>query len=152
MDYNIKIILKHDMNIIAQLVNIERQAFGEYGMDETEIVPLLRYGRVFVAVQDDKEILAAAYFMRCWDEPYKAYILGVAVRKDMQGQDVGSRLLMQSLAALREDGIEGVELTVSPDNANALWVYRDQLGFSIRSQRLDEYGEGEHRLVMSKDL
>jgi ribosomal-protein-alanine N-acetyltransferase len=90
--------------------------------------------------------------MRDMADISQAYLMSVAVLPVFRGQNVGTALLNYALANLKRYGITRVLLTVDPANFNALSVYREKLGFTVVNSAKDEYGPGEDRLVMSKDL
>ena len=133
--------------MIAQLVNLEQEAFGIGGMNEWHLVPFIRHGRVYIAQENDR-VLGLIQYMRDWENLKKAYLMGVSIAKEMRGRGKGTTLMQKSLRALKKEGIEEVELTVSPDNSAALKIYSEKFGFVTKEYRLDEYGRGENRLQM----
>ncbi|MDP2892263.1 MAG: GNAT family N-acetyltransferase [Bacillota bacterium] len=150
-DYAVNRITDTDIRIMGQLLDIERDAFGEEGMNKWDIVPFIRYGRVYT-MMDGKAVLGAAYFMRDWNMHDKAYLVGIAMRSDMRGRELGTHLLKQALAQLAKEGLGKVELAVDPGNLYAISVYREKLGFYECGQRSAEYGPGEDRQLMNTDL
>jgi ribosomal-protein-alanine N-acetyltransferase len=137
---------------LEQIMGIEKQAFGKGALSEYVIVPMLRYGKVYAAVDEDDEPIACAYFMRDINEIGNAYLMSVAVLPVFRGKDVGTELLKYAFTHLKRFGITNIRLTVDPANFNALSVYREKLGFIVVENSKDEYGEGEDRLVMEKPL
>lgn len=133
--------------VISRLVEMDREAFGSGGMNEWHLVPLIRHGRVF-AIRREGEIVGAIQYMLDWDEPYKAYLVGVSVRRQWQGKGVGTQLLTESFRHLIRYGLKEVELTVAPENTRAVKLYETKFGFVTTGFRKAEYGEGEDRLVM----
>ena len=136
-----------DLPVLQQLVQLEKEAFGAGGLNEWDLVPLIRHGRVYVAKQQQK-VVGLIEYMRDWDNPRKAYLVGVSIAKEMRGQGLGTILLQTTLQLLKEENMEEVELTVDPENLGAVKVYEEKLGFVKESFRLDEYGMGENRVVM----
>jgi [ribosomal protein S18]-alanine N-acetyltransferase len=149
--YVVNRIADTDIRLLGQLLEIERDAFGEEGMNKWDIVPIIRYGRVF-AMMEGKAVLGAAYFIRNWEEPSVAYLVGIAMRSDMRGRDLGTHLLNQAMNLLEKEGLEKVELVVDPENLYAIGVYREKLGFYECGERHAEYGPGEDRLLMNAEL
>lgn len=140
-----------DLTMLQRMVKLEIEAFGHGGLNEWHLVPFIRHGRVFLA--SDKDVaVGLIQYMRDWDNPCKAYLIGVSVAKAWRGQGVGTRLMQVSLEALKEENVDEVELTVDPENKGAIKVYMEKLGFMIKETRLSEYGAGEDRLVMTLSL
>lgn len=143
----IELVRAVDLELIERLVQLETEAFGEGGMNAWHLVPLIRHGRVYIFRQD-KAVLGAVQYMLDWDNPHKAYMVGVAISKESRGQGIGFKLLQGSFNALFKDKITEVELTVDHNNIVAVKLYESKFGFVITDSRPHEYGEGEDRLVM----
>lgn len=152
MTISFKVIDNPEVSDIARILQIEREAFGNGALNEYVVVPMMRYGKVFAATDEQGEAIAIAYFMRNLNDIDEAYLVSVAVLPAYRGQDVGTELLRFGLDFLREIGIVRVRLTVDPANFTALSVYREKLDFTVIDSSKDEYGEGEDRLIMSKEL
>lgn len=147
----IKAIHDNDKKIVDKIIVLEDQAFGNGGMNEWHLVPFIRHGQVFAAVEGE-EVLGAVQYMRDWQQPERAYLYGVSVSRERRGKGLGTVLLRDSFRELLQSGITEVELTVDPQNAAAIRVYQEKLGFSIGELRRNEYGAGEDRLVMRLQL
>ena len=152
MTLTFTVLEKPDVNIVGNILDIEQEAFGDGALNEYVVVPLLRYGKVYAAVDEEGTVVACAYFMVDMNNPDNAYLMSVAVLPDFRGQNVGTALLAYALDGLKEYGISKVTLTVDPANFTALSVYREKLGFTVVDSAKDEYGEGEDRLVMAKEI
>jgi len=152
MTLTFTVLEKPDVNILADILEIEREAFGDGALNEYVVVPLMRYGKIYAAVDEEGTAVACAYFMADINNPDNAYLMSVAVLPDFRGQNVGTALLEYALDGLKEYGISKVTLTVDPSNFTALSVYREKLGFTVIDSVRDEYGEGEDRLVMAKEI
>ena len=151
MEIKVSVIKNNDAQVIEKLKAIEKQAFGDAGLDEWNLVPFVRHGRV-IALQNGDEVVGGAQYIRDWDDPSRAYLVGIAVDSSCRGKGLGTRFLGDSLALLAAEGIKYVELTVDPQNHGAVKVYAKKLGFETVGTRKDEYGAGEDRLVMEKRL
>ena len=151
MDWTVEVISDRDNRTLKRLEEIEAQAFNEGGLNVWMLVPLIRHGRVY-ALRQAGEVMGGAQFFRDWADSGLAYLVGIAVDRRCRGQGLGTRFLAECLAALKEEGVTSVELTVDADNAPALRVYQDKLGFIVRETRKDEYGPGVDRLVMVRRL
>ncbi len=150
--YAVSPLATTDARILSQLLEIEQDAYGEEGMNKWDVVPFIRYGRVFGLMEGRNAVKGAAYFMRDWEAPDRAYLVNVALRRDLRGREVGTFLLKESFLQLRKEGVKRVELTVDPSNTYAISVYREQMGFYENGRRRNEYGDGEDRLIMDTDL
>ena len=77
----------------------------------------------------------------------EGWLLALAVRDNVRGRGVGRRLVDASLEILRSLGVTATWLTVEPDNAPAISLYRS-MGFIEKELRENYLGPGEHRLLM----
>ncbi len=152
MTLSFKVLEQPDATVISSILDIEQQAFGDGALNEYVVVPMLRYGKVYAALDDQGYAVACAYFMRSMDDTDTAYLLSVAVLPAFRGQNVGTALLEYALSHIKKLGILRVRISVDPANVDALSVYREQLGFSVVDTVQDEFGPGEDRLVMSRNL
>jgi len=144
----IELVEKIKPGLLQRLAQLDKEAFGEGGMNEWHLVPLIRHGRVYV-LKKDVEIIGAIQYMLDWASPPKCYMVGVSISKEFRGLGLGTELLKKSLRAVFKENITEVELTVDPNNASAIKIYEDKLGFKVTDSRKNEYGEGEDRLVMT---
>lgn len=143
---------KPDRNLLENILEIEEEAFGDGALNEYVVAPLLRYGKVYAATDEDGDAVACAYFMRDMNNVDTAYLMSVAVLPDFRGQNVGTALLEYALSDIKRFDISKIRLTVDPANFTALSVYREKLGFTVVDSSQDEYGAGEDRLIMAKNL
>lgn len=147
----VELIEEFDLKILQHMVLLEKEAFGVGGLNEWHLVPFIRHGRVFVA-REEENIVGLIQYMRDWDRPNKAYLMGVSIAQEMRGKGLGTILMRTSLQALKKENIDEVELTVDPQNFGAIKIYKGKLGFIEKGVRMDEYGSGENRLVMMLSL
>ena len=143
----IELVQKVEPELIGRLVQLETEAFGEGGMNEWHLVPLIRHGRVYIFRQD-QAVLGAVQYMLDWENPHKAYMVGVSIAQESRGQGIGGKLLQGSFNDLAKANITEVELTCDSNNIVAVKLYESKFGFLVTESRLNEYGEGEDRLVM----
>lgn len=134
-----------------KLVEMERDAFGEGGLNIWQLMPFIRHGRVFVA-RESGVLTGVLQYMLDWDNPLTAYLVGVSVVREARGKGLGTEFIRKTLQVLADEGLSAVELTVHPENAAAIRVYEHKLGFVPAGMRTDEYGPGEHRLVLRVSL
>ena len=152
MTITFKAIDHPDPKIIEEVLAIEQEAFGDGALSEYVIIPLLHHGKVYTAVDEEGAMVACAYFMRDMADIGLSFMMGVAVLPDLRGHDVGTALLNYAFSHLKRFGITRVQLNVDPANFEALAAYREKLGFAVVESAQDEYGVGEDRLVMEKEL
>ncbi len=152
MTITFKAIDKPDAQTVSRVLYIEKEAFGGGALGEHVIVPLMRHGRIFVAVDEAGDAVASTYFIRDMKDNSLAYLMSVAVLPAYTGFDIGIALLNYAFSDLKELGITSLKLTVDPANFKALSTYREKLGFSVADNPDDEYGTGDDRLVMSRKL
>ena len=143
----IELVQKVEPEVLKRLVAMESDAFGQGGMNEWQLVPLIRHGRVFI-VRRNQEVVGLIQYMLDWSSPQKAYMVGVSIDKEWRGRGVGTELLKESFTRLQQENIKEIELTVDPANIPAVAIYEKKLGFVTTELRDNEYGEGEDRLVM----
>jgi ribosomal protein S18 acetylase RimI-like enzyme len=151
MTITFKAVEKPDIDMIDNILHIEKAAFGNGALSEYVVIPLMRHGRIYIAADEEGEAIGCAYFLRDMTDPYLAYLLSVAVLPAFSGYDIGVALLDYAISDIKELGVEKVQLTVDPANFKALSTYREKLGFSV-SNSFDEYGTGDERLTMIKEL
>jgi len=133
--------------LVTRLVQLDKEAFDEGGMNEWHLVPMIRHGRVYI-YKRNKKVIGSIQYLLDWENPSKAYMYGVSIAQEFRGQGIGSELLIETLKTLFRENIKEVELTVDPNNARAVKIYESKLGFKVTDTRQNEYGEGENRLVM----
>lgn len=143
----IQLVRGYDQEVVEKIVALEQESFGNGGMNEWHLVPMIRHGRVFIALEQG-EFLGSVQYLLDWEQPQKAYMFGIAITKKWQGKGIGTAFLKETFVQLLNDGIKEVELTVDPLNAAAIKVYQDKLNFAVTEFRKDEYGPGEDRVVM----
>ncbi len=142
----IELVQNAEPALMKRLVELEISAFGDGGLNEWHLIPLIRHGRVFI-IRKDEEISGLIQYMLDWECPQKAYMVGVSTDRNCRGQGLGSTLLQESFKRLYQENIKEIELTVDPDNITAVALY-EKLGFEVIELRKNEYGTGENRLIM----
>ena len=139
-----------DLSVVAAIVELDAQAFGQGALNQWHLMPLIRHGLVFV-YRDKYQVAGSVQYMRDWSRTDLAYMYGITVSKAWRGRGIAGKLITESLAVVAQAGITLVELTVDPTNTVAKRIY-ERLGFRQTDFRANEYGAGEHRLVMQLDL
>ena len=79
--------------------------------------------------------------------PGEAWVLSAAVRPEHRGRGLGAALLEDVRAVLVARGAHALFLTVHPENAGAVRLYR-RAGFRVEGEEARYFGPTEPRLVM----
>ena len=114
--------------------NGDERTFHPHPMDDAAADEIAAYaGRdLYYVVADGDQVLGYG-MLRGWDEGYEVPSLGIGMAPAARGTGL-ARLLMQFLhAAARRRGAPRVRLTVYPDNAPAVALYRS-LGYALEPQ------------------
>lgn len=82
-----------------------------------------------------------------WNDTKNAYIYGVSIKERYRNQGLGTKLLSHAVDFLQQEGIQKIELTVDPENEQAIHVYK-KIGFEITDLQEDVYGRGIKRYFM----
>ncbi|MES2624764.1 MAG: GNAT family N-acetyltransferase [Pseudomonadota bacterium] len=115
-----------------------------------------KWRRVWVALNTHDEIVGHVD-LRAHHEPYTEHraLLGMGVRKDMQRQGLGKKLLEFAFAWAKQFGlIEIIDLSVMADNAPAIQLYR-RAGFVRICQINDMFridGRSEAHIIMARSV
>lgn len=151
---------KHDLDVIeikdvnpntlAEMVSLEKEAFGRAGLNEWTLPVFIRYGRVFLLLNEG-EIVGVAELMKDWSNFDLAFLVGFSVRKEHRRKGWGKFFLTEIIERMRKEDLNSLYLTVSSANDAAVELYR-QLGFLQVALLRDEYGKGEDRLLMGLRL
>ncbi len=151
VNYDFRELDSVDQDLVQQIINMEKVAFGEGGMNHWFIVPFIRHGRVFALV-DREQIVAVAEYMRDFSQPTLAYLFGLAVKQEYQGQGLGYQLLVSAHSRLVRYGFTEVTLTADPHNQQALALYEQKMEFQRCRFLPNEYGLGIDRLYLRLQL
>ncbi len=137
-------------DVLKDLVAFEED-HGSGGFDQWMLPVFSNFGLLYV-MRENNHLVGTAQLMRVWERPDAICVAGIAIRKDKRGQGLGTLLMSHILKDLKRDGFTEVRLTVSPDNAAAMRIYDDKMGFRKKAFEKDFYGRGEDRLVLIKEL
>jgi len=138
-----------DKDLIEEIIFIEEEAFGKNGgVDEWILKPIVRYGKVFV-LKDENGIVSIAEFMKNFDNG--VFLYGLCTKKESRGKGYAKKILKKSEEYFKKNKIEKIELTVAPENKEAIDLY-ESLDYEIRELQKNEYGKGIDRLLMRKKI
>jgi ribosomal protein S18 acetylase RimI-like enzyme len=134
----------HDLLVILEAYDLE--AFGATGLRTYDLAVMTQAGAVYLAQLGD-EIVGGCQLLRVLDEPGFFYVVGFYIRPEWRGRGLGRAFLLGVAAEIRRMRAEGMILTVAPDNAAAIGLYKGA-GFVDESFIPDFYGKGQHRHIM----
>lgn len=130
---------------IKILKDLEKECFGNGGIDEWVLRPFARYGKIIV-LENNGEIISFAELFKIWDEN-AAYLYSFGTKKSYQRNGFGKKLLEYIIDYCKNSSIEKIKLTVAHENDSALCLYKS-LGFKKIKNLENEYGIGIHRCLM----
>ena len=145
----IRELLPSEKERINDIAEYEELIFGDGGIGRWTIMPFVRYGKVYVLLENE-EIVSVAEIMRTFDTK-DAYIYGFFTKEKLSRKGYGSVLLNFIINEMEKSGIEAVTLTVDPENEKAVNLYLKH-GFEKAELLTEEYGENEDRLYMRLEL
>lgn len=145
----IRELLPSEKERINDIAEYEELIFGDGGIGRWTIMPFVRYGKVYVLLENE-EIVSVAEIMRTFDTK-DAYIYGFFTKEKFSRKGYGSVLLNFIINEMEKSGIEAVTLTVDPENEKAVNLYL-KYGFEKAELLTEEYGENEDRLYMRLEL
>ena len=152
---HLTVYLVQDYNnrFLRRMVDFGVDIFGELGMDEWGLVPQIRHGNVFVLKEEDKKsIVGLAILMRDWEDSEKVYLFDYAIMPDLQGHGLGYYFLKVIINNIADQGFKRIGLTVDTENAAALKLYQEKIGFEILEMSEDEYGKTHDRYIMELEI
>ena len=113
--------------------------------DEEEARKEFKTNRIFFIKKKGKRVGTIQYEIK---SPDHVYLSGLVINPRFQGQGIGRSAIKRILKKLRN--IKRVDLVTHPHNTRALMLYLS-LGFVIESWKENYYGDGEPRLVLSRE-
>lgn len=139
-----------DEILIEKIYKNEIESFGELGgADMWMIKSFVRYGKLFVLVDNDK-LLAVAQFQKVFHGE-KVFLYGFSTVTSERNKGYGKLLLEKCHKKLFEYGIKEILLTVDPRNDIAIELYK-KMGYIVLELQKDEYGKGIDRYLMKKEI
>lgn len=147
------LVQDYSNQFLRRMVDFGINLFGELGMDEWGLVPQIRHGNVFVLKEEDKKnIVGLAILMRDWEDSEKVYLFDYAISEELQGHGLGYHFLKVILKNIEDQGFKRMGLTVDTENAAAIKLYKDKIGFEIIEMSEDEYGKSHDRYIMEFEI
>ena len=135
---------------IARIAFFEKQLYDNDAYSSLFFYQALRqWPRGFLTIKSDEKV--AGYSLIVPLDGSRATLMSLLIGKSFQGQGLGRILLEQAIKSAAESSWKTLELSVAPDNAAAIKLYK-QTGFSVIETIQDYLGPGEDRLIMSRAL
>lgn len=135
---------------LPALAALERDVFGGEAYPPFFFRQALDLWRPFFLVAEDEAGQLTGYALAAPAvRGSEACVLSTGVHRSHRGQGTATRLLDALLGRLDAAGIGTVWLTVHPENAGAVRLYR-RLGFEAVREEADYFGPGEPRLRMER--
>lgn len=133
----------HDL---AQLVDLDRDAFAGDGLTTSNLSLLAIAGRVY-ALKSGDDILADAIILPTCT-PNLALLFSFAVLSHRRSQGLGRQLMGHLLPELAKQGWKRLQLTVDPANGPAVHLYTRVFSFRQIDDLPDCLGPGKRRLLL----
>lgn len=111
--------------------------------DLNEALEEIENNVIYMVREGDRIVGNVMYQMK---SPDHAYISGVTIRPDFQGQGIGKAAMEKVLEELRD--VPTVDLVTHPDNARAIALYTS-LGFTLGERIENYFDDGQPRVVMT---
>lgn len=138
-----------DRKLIEKVYKNEIETFGVLGgADMWMIMSFIRYGKLYVLVDEKEELLCVAQYQGILGKN-EVFLYGFSTPLNKRRNGYANRLLNEVHKKLLVLGIKKIYLTVDPNNKIAIQLY-EKLGYKIISLEKNEYGKGIDRYIMLK--
>ena len=138
-------VQKSDLPAIAEL---EAAAFGSNSLTRSALDVIFDpSGALWLLAEDDEGVWGHSVNAR-GEEPTIGWIVGMAIHPERQRRGWGQLLLRATIQRLQDHDMEVIRLLVKPTNKIARRLY-ETFGFLDTGERIDHFGPGEDRMVMS---
>lgn len=111
--------------------------------DKKEAIEEIENNEVYLIKKGDAIIGSTEYQMQ---GPSHAYMSGLVIHPDYQGQGIARKAIEFKLAKLKD--IKRIDLVTHPHNSKIIRMYLSY-GFIIESWKDNYYGDGEPRIVLA---
>ena len=108
-------------------------------------------GLMVVAKDDRGQIVGYSYALRALD-PDQWYLGYIYVEENARHSKVAKKMLLMIEKELKKRGGRQVFATVSPSNLFSMKLFLNGMGWRGYVFKRNYYGEGEHRIIVSKNL
>lgn len=139
-----------DFDTMKKIITVEQEAFeGAGNVDLWIIKALIRYGMVFVVKEGDR-IICIVEYMQIFGRK-SLFMYGISTLKMYRCKGYANFVLTESEKILKNLGYKEIELTVAPENKEAINLYKKH-GYRKEKFLENEYGIGIDRYMMRKVL
>lgn len=150
--------VKKDEILLEKIVEHENIVFGEGSIGSWNIKPFTKYGKIYALIEmekkgenEKKEELASVIEILSSFNRELAYIYGLSTVKKYEKKGYAKKLLEYAISEMKKLDIKKIELTVVKTNERAVNLY-SKMGFTVKEELLDEYGDGEIRYLMEYEI
>lgn len=144
-----------DPGVLDELARLETEVFGTVGLRAVDLAVAAEAGGVYRAWAaeggDRQAFVGSCQLLRTLDDPATLYLVGFSIAPRLQGQGWGRPFLDAVLNEAAALGADGLLLTVSPDNAAALALYRGA-EFAVQEELPAFYGPEEDRVLLRRTI
>jgi len=135
---------------IARIAFLEKQFYGKQAYPALFFYQALQqWPATFLTIKANEKI--AGYSLMTPISDSSVSLMSLLIGKSFQDKGLGKQLLQQSIAVAGSQNYKQLELSVSPDNASAIALYKS-FGFNPTKTQTDYLGPGEDRLLMTLSL
>ena len=133
---------------IEAYLELERTAIGNktYSgiVDKDEAQEDFSENEVYLIYKDGKLAGSTEFEMK---SPEHAYLSGVVVHPDFQGQGIAREAALFRLEKLK--GVKRIDVVTHPENIKIIDLY-ESLGFTVEKQIENYFGDGEPRVMLAR--
>ena len=144
-------VIDHDPSLIPAIVEIDLMTFSEVTWSRFTAGLMLRHGRTFILKADDT-IIGTCQLIKSWSNPQEAVLFSMSIRPGWRGRGLGTYFLQEVSDALIRSDVSALVLEVDPKNESAIRLYEAKFAFVREQVCPNEYGPGQDRLHMRKNL
>lgn len=133
-----------------EITALEALVFNGEGEDIFTVVTLGKIGWMW-GVRDEGQLIGGIEVFRQKDAS-KGFIHGLIVNPNYQYNGLGSQLIQYAEKQALVEGITTLECTIATTNGASLNAFINKSGYTADQFIPDCYGEGVHRLWVSRDM
>ncbi len=131
-------------------LELERTVIGDrkYSgiLDKDEALKEFRDNEVYLIYKDGHLAGSTEFQMKT---PDHAYLAGVIVHPDFQGQGIARQATLFRLEKLK--GVKRIDVVTHPENSKIIGLYQS-LGFKIEKCMENYFGDGEPRVMLVREI
>lgn len=111
-------------------------------LDKDEALQEFAENEVYLIYKDNKIVGSTEFQIK---SPEHAYLAGLVIHPDFQGQGIGREAALFRLEKLKD--VKRIDLVTHPENFKIIDLYKS-LGFSVEKRIENYFGDGEPRLML----